>query len=56
VSRYHLCKQAIRRARRRPAGADDLVRHCDEMLAKHRLYVDEHFEDMPEVRDWIWAD
>ncbi|MET1002331.1 MAG: phosphoketolase family protein [Acidimicrobiia bacterium] len=56
VSRYHLSKQAIRRARRRPDGAEDLVRHCNEMLAKHRLHVDEYFEDVPEVRDWIWAD
>ena len=56
VSRYHLAKQAIRRARRRPAGADDVVRHCDEMLAKHRVYVSEHFEDLPEVRDWTWSE
>jgi xylulose-5-phosphate/fructose-6-phosphate phosphoketolase len=54
VSRYHLCRQAIRRARRRPEGADALVRHCDEMLARHRTWVDEHLEDMPEVRDWTW--
>jgi xylulose-5-phosphate/fructose-6-phosphate phosphoketolase len=32
------------------------VQHCDEMLAKHRVYVLEHFEDMPEVRDWVWTD
>jgi xylulose-5-phosphate/fructose-6-phosphate phosphoketolase len=56
VSRYHLCKQAIRRARRRPAGADDLIRYCDEMLAKHRFHVVTEFEDMPEIRDWIWTD
>jgi xylulose-5-phosphate/fructose-6-phosphate phosphoketolase len=54
VSRYHLCRQAIRRARRHPEGADALVRYCDEMLAKHDLYVLENFEDMPEVRDWVW--
>jgi xylulose-5-phosphate/fructose-6-phosphate phosphoketolase len=56
VSRFHLCKQAIRRARRRPDGADDLVRYCDEMLARHRFHVDESFEDLPEVRDWTWSD
>ena len=55
VSRYHLCKQAIRRARRRPDGADQLVLHCDEMLAKHRFHVDEHYEDLPEIRDWTWT-
>ncbi len=56
VSRYHMCKQAIRRARRRPEGADDLVRHCDEMLAKHRFQVETRFEDLPEIRDWTWTD
>jgi xylulose-5-phosphate/fructose-6-phosphate phosphoketolase len=56
VSRYHLCKQAIRRARRRVEGADEMVLYCDEMLARHRFYVDENFEDLPEVRDWAWTD
>jgi xylulose-5-phosphate/fructose-6-phosphate phosphoketolase len=56
VSRYHLCQQAVRRARRRPDGVDDVLRHCDEMLAKHNVYVREHFEDLPEVRDWVWTD
>jgi xylulose-5-phosphate/fructose-6-phosphate phosphoketolase len=56
VSRYHLCKLAVERARRRPPGADALVRHCDEMLARHRVYVQEKFEDLPEIRDWVWTD
>ncbi len=55
VSRYHLCRQAVRRARRRPEGADELVRYCDEMLARHRFHVEESFEDLPEVRDWVWT-
>jgi len=56
VSRYHLCKLAIDRARRRPEGADELVRHCDEMLARHRFHVSQYFEDLPEIRDWVWSD
>jgi xylulose-5-phosphate/fructose-6-phosphate phosphoketolase len=56
VSRYHLCKIAIRRARHVPDGADELVRYCDEMLARHRFHVDEYFEDLPEIRDWVWSD
>ncbi|MGZ3319249.1 MAG: hypothetical protein ACXU95_18410, partial [Isosphaeraceae bacterium] len=27
-----------------------------EMLARHQTYTRAHFEDMPEVRDWIWTD
>jgi xylulose-5-phosphate/fructose-6-phosphate phosphoketolase len=56
VSRYHLCKEALRRARRRPHGADALDEYCDEMLVRHRLYADEHFEDLPEIQEWTWTD
>jgi xylulose-5-phosphate/fructose-6-phosphate phosphoketolase len=24
-------------------------------LAKHQAYLEEHLEDMPEVRDWTWT-
>ena len=32
MSRYHLAKEALRRARWRPAGAEALVAQCDEKL------------------------
>jgi xylulose-5-phosphate/fructose-6-phosphate phosphoketolase len=54
MSRYHLALEALRRARRRPAGADELKAHCEEMLERHHSYVRERLEDMPEVRDWNW--
>jgi xylulose-5-phosphate/fructose-6-phosphate phosphoketolase len=54
MSRYHLAEEALRRAARRPPGADELEEHCQAMLARHHAYVREHFEDMPEVRDWSW--
>jgi len=56
MSRFQLCKEVLQRARRRPAGADELVEHCDQMLADHHLYIREHFEDLPEIRDWLWVD
>jgi len=55
MSRYHLCLEALRRSRRAPEGAARLVDHCQEMLDRHRRYVVDHFEDMPEVRDWTWS-
>jgi len=54
MSRYHLALEALRRARRAPAGAAELEEHCRAMLARHEPYVREHLEDMPEVRDWTW--
>ena len=26
------------------------------MLEKHHAYSRAHFEDLPEIRDWVWAD
>jgi xylulose-5-phosphate/fructose-6-phosphate phosphoketolase len=54
MSRYHLAREALRRARRAPDGAAALEAHCEEMLDRHHDYVREHLEDMPEVRDWTW--
>jgi len=31
-----------------------LIDECRAMLKKHSAYVREHFEDMPEIRDWTW--
>ncbi len=56
MSRYHLCMEALRRARHTSARATQLTGYCSAMLAKHKRYVREHFEDMPEVRDWAWTD
>ena len=54
MSRFHLCMEALRRSDYPQAGP--LMEWCEEMLAKHEIYTREHFEDMPEVRDWVWTD
>jgi xylulose-5-phosphate/fructose-6-phosphate phosphoketolase len=55
MSRYHLVLEALRRSRRVPEKGLDLARYCRQMLDRHHHYVREHFEDMPEVRDWTWT-
>ena len=55
VSRYHIAAEAVRRSRRVPMGGEAVLHHCDEQLNRHHDYVREHFEDMPEVRDWTWG-
>ncbi|HEY3066083.1 MAG TPA: phosphoketolase family protein [Methylomirabilota bacterium] len=55
MSRYHLCLEALRRARRDDAPAAALADHCRAMLERHHAYVREHLDDMPEVRDWTWT-
>ena len=56
MSRYHLVLEALRRARRiAPRRATRSRATATTMLARHRAYIREHFEDMPEVRDWTWT-
>ena len=54
MSRFHLAIEALRRTRRFPMRAALVADTCKEKLAEHHAYVREHFEDMPEIRDWKW--
>jgi xylulose-5-phosphate/fructose-6-phosphate phosphoketolase len=54
MSRFHLCIEALRRARRPVQGAESLVAECRAALERHRVYIGKHLEDMPEVRDFTW--
>jgi xylulose-5-phosphate/fructose-6-phosphate phosphoketolase len=54
TSRFDIAMDALRRARRPPKNAAALTEACVSLLAQHRAYVDEHLDDMPEIRDWTW--
>jgi xylulose-5-phosphate/fructose-6-phosphate phosphoketolase len=54
TSRYHIAMDAIRRSRRPVARAAELTATCEQILARHRAYVLDHFEDLPEIRDWTF--
>lgn len=56
MSRYQLCIEAMRRASRVRELTPPLIAECNTMLNKHKEYVLEHLEDMPEVRDWVWTE
>ncbi|GHO68217.1 putative phosphoketolase [Ktedonobacter sp. SOSP1-52] len=56
MSRYHLCIEAMRRAPRVRALTPPLIAECNDQLAQHKAYVRANFEDMPQVRDWVWTD
>ncbi|MDP9904487.1 phosphoketolase family protein [Arthrobacter bambusae] len=55
MSRYHLVLEALRRIHRQVGGADELVDFCRRQLDAHARYIREHFEDLPEIRDWSWT-
>ena len=56
TSRYHLCIEAMRQATRVRGLTPPLIAKCNDLLAKHKTYIRENLEDMPEVRDWVWTD
>ncbi|HEX7737334.1 MAG TPA: phosphoketolase family protein [Ktedonobacteraceae bacterium] len=56
VSRYHLCKLTIEFAPRVQALTPSLLQECDAVLARHFAYVHEHFQDLPEIREWTWSE
>jgi xylulose-5-phosphate/fructose-6-phosphate phosphoketolase len=56
MSRFHLCLEALKRV---PGGWEReraLREVCEQSLANHDIYIREHLEDMPEIRDWVWSD
>jgi xylulose-5-phosphate/fructose-6-phosphate phosphoketolase len=56
MSRFHLAAEAIRRAPRLADRAPELVAQCNAQIADATAYALEHFEDQPEIRDWVWTD
>ncbi|MDM9644821.1 phosphoketolase family protein [Rhizobium sp. S163] len=54
LDRYHLALEAVARV---PGLAEKVPETIDSFRAKlveHRAYVQEHGEDLPEIRDWRW--
>jgi xylulose-5-phosphate/fructose-6-phosphate phosphoketolase len=55
LDRYQLAFDAIRRI---PRLVDQVQKASDRywtMMERHKLYVGEHGEDMPEVQNWRWT-
>ena len=54
MSRFHLAKEALRRANRRVPGWDALNALCDRRLEEHTAYIREHLQDLPDIAGWTW--
>ena len=55
LDRYRLALDAVLRVPRLSSRADAATQRFTEMRQKHKLYVSQYGEDMPEVRDWRWG-
>ncbi len=55
MSRYHLCIEALRRTSRVGDRAATLIADCRAAIDQAAAYARAHFEDPPEIRDWVWS-
>ena len=55
TSRFHLAIEALRRARRPLPERRPPHRRVPRDPDAPPAYVREHFEDLPEIRDWTWT-
>ncbi len=56
MSRLHLCLDVARYVPNGLRGSGKLVERCTTLLAEHESYIREYFDDIPEIRDWVWSD
>jgi len=55
VDRFQLVLDVIRRVPKLRPLIDTATQRFDEIRQRHKLYVCEHGEDLPEVRNWKWT-
>ena len=55
LDRYQLALDAIRRIPRLSDQVEKATARYWTTMERHKLYISEHGEDMPEVRDWRWG-
>jgi xylulose-5-phosphate/fructose-6-phosphate phosphoketolase len=54
LDRYQLALDAIKRIPRFNDQVEKATARYWDSMERHKLYVSEHGDDMPEVRDWHW--
>jgi len=54
IDRFQLSLDAIKRVPRMAAQADAAEQWYSEAIQRHKLYVAENGDDLPEIRDWRW--
>ncbi|WP_311970374.1 phosphoketolase family protein [Pseudomonas baltica] len=55
MSRYRLAIDALSHVPRLRSSSLDAMSYFEDQLRRHHTYIREHFEDMPEIRNWHWT-
>ncbi|MEO6984420.1 MAG: phosphoketolase family protein [Paralcaligenes sp.] len=55
MDRFHLAMDVIDRVPQAREHGSYLKQQLKDKLVEHRNYINEHGQDMPEIRDWKWG-
>jgi len=55
IDRFQLTLDAITRVPRLKPRVEEARQWYSEQIQRHKLYVAEHGEDLPEIREWHWV-
>ncbi len=55
LDRYRLALDAVRHVPRLSGAVEKATQRYWSAIERHKLYVSEHGEDLPEIRNWRWA-
>jgi xylulose-5-phosphate/fructose-6-phosphate phosphoketolase len=56
ISRYHLAMMALHRVPRMHDRAPALIKQCESAIDAAVDYARHHYEDPPEIQNWVWTD
>jgi len=56
LDRFHLVMDTIDRVLTTGDAGVRLKKHLTDKLIEHRQYINEHGQDLPEIRNWKWCD
>jgi xylulose-5-phosphate/fructose-6-phosphate phosphoketolase len=55
MSRYHLVIDALKHVPRLRSQVSETIDLFSRKLYDHSVYIRQHFEDLPEIRNWHWT-
>jgi xylulose-5-phosphate/fructose-6-phosphate phosphoketolase len=55
IDRFHLVQNVVDRVPRLGTKGSYLKQIMQDKLIEHKIFIDRHGEDLPEIRNWTWG-